>query len=49
MVVVVGRDREVEVGVCGQNFKKGCGDRQYRRGLHKIIGLEPSANSVKRL
>ena len=49
MVAVVGRDREVGVGVCGQHFKKVCGDRQYRSGLHKIIGLEPSANYVKRL
>ena len=29
----VGGDREVGVGVCGQNLKKGCRGRQYRRGV----------------
>ena len=41
-----GGDREVGVGVCGKNLKKGCGSRQYSRGLHKITGLAFSANHV---
>ena len=29
----VGGDREVGMGVCGQNFKEGCRGRQYREGV----------------
>ena len=46
-----GADREVGVGDVWTKFEKGVWGRQYwgGGGLHKITGLAPSANYVKRL